>query len=248
MRIFTYAALVLVLTPLWASAQETVDTVLRGWEKAMVELQSFACEVQRKTTDSVFGSDEYKGYAMFMKPQVKGDGSRARLQMSNVKNQEQFEKFIVTGPFLYQYAPGTKTIYIHDMPQGKDAAANQESFLSFLFGMGAEQAKARYDMKLVYPSPGKPDPNYHYLEVTPKSDKDKSDFAQARLSLLRSNHLPAQIWYLQANKKVIEWNFSKLQLNVNIPADKYFVFEDIKGWRSERAPQGPQAGPVIKKK
>src|SRR5436309_16130572 len=109
----------------------------------------------------------------------------------------------------------------------------QESFLSFLFGMGADKAKERYDMTLVFPQDGKPDRTYHYIQIAPKLTQDKADFTFARLSLYRTNHLPAQIWYLQPNKNEIEWNFKEVQVNVQIPL-KYFTPEEIPGWRTER--------------
>src|SRR5436309_7237507 len=103
MRIFTYSTVVVLTAALLASAQvvgqpqakENLDTVLRGWEKAMTDLQSFACVAQRKTLDKALGTrDEFGGYAMFMKPQVKGDGSRARLELTKVNNAKIFEKYI----------------------------------------------------------------------------------------------------------------------------------------------------------
>ena len=39
------------------AGKETLDTVLHGWEKAMTDLQSFACVVQRKTLDKALGGD-----------------------------------------------------------------------------------------------------------------------------------------------------------------------------------------------
>jgi TIGR03009 family protein len=253
MRIFTYSTLIVLSAMLLVAAQgvgqppakENLDTVLRGWEKAMTELQSFACVVQRQTLDKSVGArDEFKGYAMFMKPLSKDDGSRARLELTKVSNSKIFEKYICTGTYLYEYAPATQTIRVHNMPQNKAGGAQQESFLSFLFGMGAEQAKARYDMTLVYPQDGKPDPNYHYLQIIPRTAQDKADFSFARLSLFRANHLPAQIWYLQPNKSEITWNFSEVQTNVQIPT-KYFTPDEIPGWKMERVrPQGPPAGPT----
>jgi len=250
MRLFTGALFILLSMAMLAAAQtvgqqqENIDAVLRGWEKAMVELQSFACEIQRTTTDPNFKTvDEFQGYGMFMRPQVKNDTPRARLELVKVKNKEIFERMIVTGPFLYQYAPATKTIYIHDMPDPKKGGADQESFLAFLFGMGADQAKTRYDMKLVYRTDGKPDPNYHYIQVVPRTDKDKKDFASAQLTLLRSNNLPRRIWYLQTNKTEIQWDFTNIQTNVKIPVEKYFVPVDMPGWRSERVKAGPEVGP-----
>ncbi len=255
MRIFSCSALVVLTSALYASAQgvgqsvakENLDTVLRGWEKAMTDLQSFACVVERKTLDKALGArDEYKGYAMFMKPQLKGDNSRARLELTKVTNAKIFEKYICTGPFLYEYAPVNQTIRIHNMPQGKDAGMQQESFLSFLFGMGADKAKERYDMTVVFPKDGRPDANYHYIQVVPKLTQDKADFTFARLSLFRSNHLPAQIWYLQPNKNEIEWNFKDQQINVQIPL-KYFTPEEMPGWRMERVqPKVPEVAPTVR--
>lgn len=239
MRIIVFSLLGLLLVAASASAQqaENLDTVLRGWEKGMTDLKSFVSEVQRVTEDKALGAkDEHKGYAMFMKPAAKDDGSRARLELAKVGNPKIFERYICTGIYLYEYALANNTIRVHDMPRNKKDGVQQESFLSFLFGMGAEDAKRRYDMKLVYPKDkdGKEviDPNYHYIQIVPKLDQDKGDFIQARLSLYRTNNLPAQIWYLQPNKNEITWTFTKLQLNVQIPLT-YFQPEDLKGWRTE---------------
>lgn len=256
MRGIIVALFVALVTSAVVSAQgaaqppgkETLDMVLRGWEKSMTDLQSFACVVQRKTLDKALGArDEHKGYAMFMKAQKKDDGSRARLELTKVTNTKVFEKYVCTGSHLYEYAPVNQTIRIHAMPQNKLGGMQQESFLSFLFGMGAEQAKQRYDMEIVYPTGGKPDPNYHYIQIVPKTQQDKGDFAFARLSLYRSNNLPAQIWYLQPNKNEIEWNFTDVQINVQIPP-KYFEPENIAGWRVERVQpkEAPKASPVVR--
>src|SRR5438093_227405 len=92
-------------------AQENLDTVLRGWEKAMTDLQSFVSVVERSTLDKAFGQrDEHKGYAMFLKPTVKDDGSRARLEMAKVSNPKIFEKYICTGTYLYEYVPANNTV------------------------------------------------------------------------------------------------------------------------------------------
>lgn len=253
MRTLSFAISILIATTAAAQAvaqppaPETLDTVLRGWEKAMGDLQSFACVAKRITTDRVVNAiDEYQGYAMFMKPQANGGMPRARLELAKEKS-ENFEKVIVTGGALYQYSPATKTIHVHNLPKGAKAA-DQESLLAFLFGMSAEQAKNRYDMKLEYPD-GKAHPDYHIIHVAPRLDKDKADFVSAQLLLYRSNHLPARVWYLQRNKNTIEWNLTKIQTNVNIPVEKYFVFEDIPGWRTERGDKaaiGPAPRPGSK--
>ena len=242
MRVFACSLIGLLIIAASMSAQpspaEDLDSVLRGWEKAMTDLKSFVAVVERTTLDKALGAkDDHKGYAMFMKPALKEDGSRARLEMAKVSNTKIFEKYICTGTYLYEYAPANNTIRIHDMPQNKKDGKQQESFLSFLFGMGAEEAKKRYDMVHVAPNP--PDKFYHYILIKPKLEQDKSDFIEARLSLFRSNNLPAQIWYLQPNKNEITWNFKDLQINVQIPLN-YFQPDEPKGWRTERVqPKAP---------
>jgi TIGR03009 family protein len=242
--------LAILLAPQGAAQpqQESVDTVLRGWEKAMTDIKSFAAVVERDTLDKALqAKDQFKGYAMFRKPTVKDDSSRALLQLTKATSADIFEKYVCTGTYLYEYAATNKLVRVHDMPKTKDGV-QQESFLSFLFGMGAAQAKERYDMELVYPPGGKPDANYHYLRVKPKLDQDKGDFIEARLSLYRSNHLPAQIWYLQPNRNEITWNFSKLQVDVDIPLT-YFEPSVPKGWEMKRIQPKTPAGvtPTIRK-
>jgi TIGR03009 family protein len=253
MRVFAYAMLGVFAFTMNVSAQgaappENLDSVLRGWEKAMTDLKSFAAVVERDTLDKALQArDQYKGYAMFLKATAaKNDSSRARLELAKINNPKVFEKYICTGTYLYEYAPTNQVVRVHNMPQNKAGEMQQESFLSFLFGMGSEQAKARYHMEHVAPNP--PDKNYHYIRIRPKLDQDKSDFSEARLSLYRANYLPAQIWYHQPNGNEITWNFSKLQIDVSIPLE-YFNPDMPKDWRMERVqPKGlPAAQPVIRK-
>ncbi len=244
MRSTVCSILALLSTALLTSAQgvapprvENLDTVLHGWEKAMTDLRSFAAVVDRETLDKALQTkDQFKGYAMFLKAANKDDNSKARLELAKPSNPAVFEKYICTGKDLYEYAPTNKLVRVHVMPQNKAGGWQQESFLAFIFGMGAQQAKGRYDLEIVYPAPGKPDPHYHYLRIKPRTPQDKSDFTEARLSLFRANNLPAQIWYHQPNGNEITWNFSKLQIDVQIPADKYFAPDVPAGWRVDRVP------------
>ena len=259
MRVFAGSIIVLLAVALTAFTQqppETVDSVLRGWEKAMTDLKSFVAVVERSTFDKALKTnDEFDGYAMFFKGSPK-DPSRARLELAKMERlpnktkkrvDSVFEKYICTGTFLYEYVPSTSTIRVHEMPKNEKEGL-QESFLSFLFGMSAVDAQKRYDMVLVYPEDKDKksvrDPNYHYLLIRPKTEKDRSDFIEARLSLLRSNNLPAQIWYLQPNKNEVTWSFKDMQVNVQIPP-KYFQPDDLKGWKTDHVK--PALPPALKK-
>jgi TIGR03009 family protein len=254
MRNFGYALVSVLLVSFVALAQgvgqppekENLDTVLRGWEKAMTDLQSFVSVVARTPLDKALGArDEHKGYAMFMKPAAKDAGCRARLEMAKVANPKIFEKYVCTGTYLYEYVHANSTVRVHNLPPSNKGGVQQESFLSFLFGMTSEQAKARYHMVHVASNP--PDKHYHYILIKPKQEQDKSDFVEARLSLFRSNNLPAQIWYLQPNKNELTWNFKDVQINVQIPL-KYFEADLPKDWRVDRVQPklGLQGTPTIR--
>lgn len=258
MRVFAFAVVALgmlalpvcaqgPMKPITPQEEAALNQILRGWEKSMTDLRSFITKVDRESLDKALqAKDQYKGYAAFLKANVKDDQSRARLELAKVNKSEVFEKYICTGTYLYEYAAAQKVVRIHDMPQNKKGG-QQESFLSFLFGMGADQAKARYDMRPVFPKT--PDQFYHYIRIKPKTDADKNDFAEARLSLLKTNYLPAQIWYLQPNGNEITWNFSELQVDRDIPLS-LFQPDMPQGWRAERAPQkmAPGVPPTVRGK
>ena len=251
MRLIGYCSFGLLAIVLTASTpgvaqqptQENLDTVLRAWEKSMTDLKNFTCVVERESFDKALqAKDESKGYAMFLKTTSPKDGSRAKMLMRNLRTQVD-EQFIVSGVFLYEYVPAQKLVRVHNMPNDKKGGG-QESFLSFLFGMGAKEAKERYQMELILPKV--PDKFYHYIRVQPKLPQDKGDFTEARLSLLRANNLPAQIWYHQPNGKEITWNFTELKVDLpNLPV-KYFEPETPKaGWHAANEdrrvkPNGPE--------
>ncbi len=274
MRVFAYAVVALgalagpalaqgAMQPITPQEQVALDQILRGWEKSMTDLRSFIAKVDRESLDKALqAKDHYKGYAIFLKANVKDDQSRARLELAKVTNPPPdkfvtkdktdkskdkpavFEKYICTGTYLYEYAAAQKVVRIHDMPQKKKGGP-QESFLSFLFGMGADEAKARYEMRPVVPKT--PDKYYHYIRIKPKTEADKNDFAEARLSLFKTNNLPAQIWYLQPNGNEITWNFTELQVDRDIPLS-WFQPDTPEGWRVERVPQkqAPAVPPTVR--
>ena len=68
MRVFAGSLIVLLAVAMIAPTQqpgsEDLDTVLRGWEKAMTDLRSFVSVVERTTLDKALSArDEHKGYA-----------------------------------------------------------------------------------------------------------------------------------------------------------------------------------------
>jgi TIGR03009 family protein len=229
MRIGAYSLIVVGLLAASASAQQPadLDTVLRGWEKTMTDLRSFACIIERVGEDKVFDTkDQHAGYAYFLKARDKKDVNRAFLKLT--KNPQVFEQYICVGTDLYEYVPANKLVRLHKIPD-LQGGLPQENLLSFLFGVGAQQAKARYTMTVDKSEPANPD--FYIIHIEPKTAQDKGDFTKARLLLYRSNHMPAQIWYEQPNKNTVAWNFTKVQVNAPLELKHFNVELPDDGWR-----------------
>jgi TIGR03009 family protein len=220
-----------------------LDALLQKWEQEMKNVQVLAADLNRTTLDKVRGdASTYSGSAKYMKPNL------ASLQMQKKDNADAFEKYLCSGQFLYEYAAATKQIRIHEMPQPKNNVSD-DNFLSFLFGMKAEEAKKRYDLRLV-----KEDQWYIYIEVMPRDQADKVDFQKARLILNSSNFLPRQVWFEQPNGNEITWDIPKILTGADAKVQRS-DFEPPKnapqGWtmvkaaRSE-APKPPDAPRVIR--
>src|ERR1700687_4725496 len=134
---------------------ERLDALLLRWEQEMAKIQSVVAETVRSSIDTTFQVAEvYEGTAKYMKPNL------AMLEMTQKGKPQQFEKYICTGSFLYEYVPSEKVIRVHEMPPSKPGQVSDDNFLSFLFGMKAEEAKRRYELKLV----GE-DKWYIYIEI-----------------------------------------------------------------------------------
>ncbi len=223
-----------------------IDFVLVNWEKTMGSINSLVTQVQRTDVDKVFGrKDIFEGQAKYLKTK---QGSLASLHLVKKGQPQKFEKFLITGTFLYQWVPQTKVIRVHDMPKPKTGNVSDENLVSFLFGMKAAQAKQRYHLTWINPPPN--DKWYYYVEIRPKTKADKADFARARLVLLRSTFLPRQLWFEDLNGSEITWDFQRVQTNVNLRVTDFAHPQLPNGWRFERSSQqsrNPTPPPRVKR-
>lgn len=234
-------SLLIVLALAFTTQAQDVATVLRGFEKATGDLQSLYVETKRTTIDKALGAkDIYTGYAIIANADGKV-GARTRLQLSKVGNPDVFEKFILSWPDLYVYAPASKVVRVQPMLKNRQGPM-QPSLLSFLLGVDAKQALVRYKIE-----PDGRDKNYHLLLIEPKAAEDKGEFTMARIAIRRTDHLLGQIWYRQPNGADVTWDFTNLRPNFKVEP-KHFVPEVPNGWRVDDLRPKPAVGqPVIPK-
>jgi TIGR03009 family protein len=196
-------------------------------------------DMVRTTKDkSPLGGDEvFAGKALYMKPNL------AVLEMQNKANPQKYEKFLCTGTFLYQWVPSSKVINVYELPKPQPGQQAQNDFLSFFFGMKAEEAKQRYDLKLI-----KEDQWYVYIEVLPKLAADKADFAKARLVLNQNTFLPRQVWFEQVNGNEVMWDLPKAQRDLPVDRNEFMAPGKLPpDWNMVKVPRAePPAGSNLK--
>lgn len=216
-----------------AAVPSRLDTLLVRWEQEMKSIQTLAAQCNRIETDKVNGSSEiYVGSAKYMRPNL------AVLEMTKKNNPQVGEKFICTGTLLYEIRPQNKVMRIHELPPPQAGQIADDSFLSFLFGMKAEEAKRRYDMTLV-----KEDQWYFYLEIVPKLPADKADFQRARMVLNNKTFLPRELWFEQPNGNETKWDIPELSSSAKLTKNDFTPPTPPKDWNVVRVPRAEAVPP-----
>src|SRR5262249_26545922 len=173
------------------------DGFLQRWEKEMKDVDTLVIPCKRTVKDKEFGKvSEKSGAAMFKRPNL----AFVHLQKKD-KPEEDYERYVCTGNFLYEFAPQFKELRARALPQPKSGNVSDDNFLSMLFGMKAADAKKRYDLKLT-----REDDNFIYIHVFPRNNADKAEFSQARIVINKQNFLPRQLWFVEPNKNEITWD------------------------------------------
>lgn len=216
-----------------------LDVLLTQWEQKMKGIESLVAVLKRTDFDPVAKTrDEWSGQLKFMRP------NRAELFMKKTTNPQIYERFLCTGAFLYQYLPSQKLIQAHALPQrapGQPIVDN--SFVGFLAGMSAVEARKRFDLTLM-----KEDQWYAYIYVKPKLPEDKVEFSEARLALRLDTMMPAQMKFIPPNNAEITWSIEKLDPNVRVAATDFAppqVNQLPQGWQMKQVPaQGAPAAAI----
>ena len=204
-----------------------LDAYLRQWEERMKGIESLRAKVSRQEENRVFNTVEnYDGEASFLRP------NRAILELRKRDNANVFEKFICTGNFLYEFNQAKREIRVHELPPPKNGKAVEDNFLSFLFGMKAEEAKSRYNLS-VY----KLDPNYIYLKIEPISAADKVDFKVAYLALNNATFLPRTLVFDQPNGNRVKWDLPAIDTTVQLNPALFGKPKPEQGWTVKNMPR-----------
>lgn len=212
-----------------AASAAALDQHLAAWEREMKKVQTLTAVLNRIDKDKSFGTtSRFSGHAKYMKA---GNGTNAmnlgllELRPEARKN-EIAEKIVCTGTYLYQWAVAQKEIRRYEVPRSNNNQLGEDSFLSLMFGMKADEAKRRYVLKMA-----REDQWYVYVDVVPRFAADKADFARARLVLHRSTYMPRQLWFEHANGNEVTWDVPRIDTRTPIERRAFDAPQAPAGWK-----------------
>ncbi|HLJ93407.1 MAG TPA: TIGR03009 domain-containing protein [Gemmataceae bacterium] len=213
---------------------DRLDALLMQWEAKMKSVQTLKAMVNRTRVDKVFNTqDTYVGEVKYMKPNL------ALLDLRRRDRQDIFEKYICTGTYLYEYNQSNREIRYQELPPPKPGQVTDDNLFSFVLGMKAEEAKRRYNLRLV--ADGK-DPNYHYVEILPRFPADRADFEKAQLVLTQSTMMPRRLSFFEPNGNQITWDIPVIEINIQLDR-REFTSPTLpsKDWKLVKAPKAAPA-------
>lgn len=206
-----------------------LDALLMQWEAKMKSIQTLKATVKREREDKVFNTrDIFEGEAKYMRPNL------ALLDLHRKDRPAIFEKYICTGTYLYEFNQANREVRFHELPPPKPGQVADDNFLSFIFGMKAEEAKRRYELRLVGEGQDK---FYHYIEILPRFPADKADFEKARLVLTQSTMLPRMLTFIEPNGNRITWDIPVVETGVPLDRREFVSPTLPKDWRMIPAPK-----------
>jgi len=227
-----------------APGEQALDRYLLRWEQEMQRVQTLAAQLARLDKDKTFQTTQkFAGYAQYMKD---GTGpstlNLAMLEMRLEGKDDVAEKYICTGTYLYQFLPAQKEIRAFELPKPRPGQVGDDTFLGFMFGMKAEEARRRYEMKLA-----KEDQWYIYVEIAPRFPADKADFQRARIVLNKDNFLPRQLWFEHPNGNEVTWDIPRIQSGMRLERRYFDAPQPPPGWKLvpvARTADGPRNADV----
>lgn len=214
--------------PAATAADAALDEHLGKWEKAMKGIETLGAQLTRIDKNPNFDKvEKLTGAAYYMRVGTGTAAQNLALLEMKLDGQKEFkEKFICTGTYIYAYAPEQKEIRYYELPKPQPGQVADDNLMSLLFGMKADEARRRYELKL-----SKEDANYIYVEIAPRADRDRSDFQRARLVLSKTNYLPRQLWFEHPDRSEVLWDIPNLQVGMAMNRRAFDEPQTPPGWK-----------------
>lgn len=227
-----------------------LNAYLAAWEKRMTSVEGLETKIRLTEVD---GGEKtvYNGEATILRPNYAKMFLRQTDDPTNVKR---WRHYIADGKYLWDYQYKSKVAKVAQLPKDN---IGENTLLSFLFGMKADEIKKRYHMTIDMKDPAKFNDNYISITIYPKTREDMQEFAKAELVLWKNNKdpkyadfwmLPARLWFQHPNKNQVMWEFLGMNTQKKlIPKDFAAMAFPDKEWKPEWAidPNAKQPSPTV---
>jgi TIGR03009 family protein len=230
-----------------------MEWLLKKWEHQSSLLKTLDVTILRVDQNPAWDELEYyEGRALFKSPNL------AFIDFNKIKQNEKkkpvedprrrgkwlstpFERIVCTGEEVWQYKSDTQQIFIYPLGKNEKKKAIEEGPLPFLFNMHAEDARQRYQMRLI-----SEDSKGYGVSITPKLQEDKESFSVAFVKLDHDFLLPVQIMLKSPDGKSLkDFRLGPMYPNKAVN-DKNFEGKPLGSpWKIVRNPAGedrPRAG------
>ena len=211
-----------------------LDQILKFWEQVTGQVTAFEADCNRTRTSVRFGTTEkYAGTIRLLKGDP--DMLYGSLELHRTDDEKIFEKLVLNDRGLWAFDATAKVINLLELP--KRVGIFDNTPIALVCGMKALDVKNRFSIELKGA-----DQHYFYLEILPKSDGDKANFAKIRLTLTRTTYLPRQLWWQQPNQDEVLFDLPRVDARANHlrPGDFASPQPPPPGWQIAlpRAPGG----------
>lgn len=219
-----------------------MQLLLAQWAKQSTQLRSLDVKIRRLDKSAKWDDETYEGRAMFKSPNQAWLDFQKVVEKEGKKQLVPHERIICTGKQVWQYRSDTHQIYVHELGVQQRQRALQEGPLPFLFNFQADEARKRYQMKLLTE-----DPKSYVISVLPLLPIDKEAFSAAWVELDKTMLLPTQIVLLDPEGKSKKFfQMSGIKPNAPVMAENFQGQKLGPPWKVlyNKDEAQPAAGPV----
>lgn len=187
--------------PLTAQEQQYLDQVLNVWQQKTAAIKQYECKFIRwqhdPTINKTAANTIAKGEIKYMKPD-KGlfkvtdlqfaDGTGPQPNYRPDPRRPHGEHWICDGDWIHILDANEKKVVRQQLPPNMQGTLIHRSPLPFLFGVNAQEMKARYWIRPIRPPQGSQDV---WLEAWPRWADDAGNYSRVQVIISRTDTLPS---------------------------------------------------------
>lgn len=235
---------------LTVAEQQRLDQVLVAWEQESQKVDTLSCDFTRQEFNQVFGDPK--------KPKVSTGKLAYRTPDQadyQITSKGDEERWVCTGKSVFEFNYKQSQLIERPLPPELQGKAITNGPLPFLFGVKANELRARYWMRVVTPE-DKVAAGQVWLEAWPKKQADSANFRLAWLILRAEDMVPIAVKVVLPNNDQTLHQFTGISVNhpwtkifggnlrPNTPLTWKYIREDPPSVQAER--QGPPQSPTLR--